>query len=65
MPGDVINLRLKRKAMKRQRDREAADRNAVVHGLPKKVTRLADARREKADRDLGAHRMERDAPEDA
>ncbi|MEM6676966.1 MAG: DUF4169 family protein [Pseudomonadota bacterium] len=58
MPGDVINLRQRRKAMKRLEAKAKADANAFRHGQPKTVTRLADARAEKARRDLDGARLD-------
>ncbi|MEL6267160.1 MAG: DUF4169 family protein [Pseudomonadota bacterium] len=58
MPGDVINLRQRRKAMKRAAERAEADRRSILHGLPKTVTDLAEARRAKDDSALEAHRLE-------
>ncbi|MEM6942447.1 MAG: DUF4169 family protein [Pseudomonadota bacterium] len=57
MPGDVINLRQRRKDMKRAADRARADANALKHGLPLSVTRLDDARAEKVRRDHEGHRV--------
>ncbi|MEM6973547.1 MAG: DUF4169 family protein [Pseudomonadota bacterium] len=56
--GDIINLRQRRKALKRQAERVVADRNAIAHGLPKRVTNLAEARRRKADAALDARRLD-------
>ncbi|MGF1552826.1 MAG: DUF4169 family protein [Paracoccaceae bacterium] len=59
MPGDVINLRQRRKAARRAGEKAAADRNAVVHGLPKPVVQLAEARRAKDLKALEDHRLGR------
>ncbi|MEM7499898.1 MAG: DUF4169 family protein [Pseudomonadota bacterium] len=58
MPGDVINLRQRRKALNRAAERQRADENAARHGQAKSVTRLEDARREKAERELTGHRID-------
>jgi hypothetical protein len=58
--GDVVNLRNARKRAKK-RDAEArANANRVVHGRPKSETTLTAARRDKAERELDAHRLEGD-----
>ncbi len=56
---DPINLRAARKRAKRQQAEQRAAENRVVHGQPKQVRELADARRAKADADLEAHRIEK------
>ena len=56
----VVNLRRARKERNRAAARAAADANAAVHGVPKAARRLAEARREKADRALDAARREGD-----
>lgn len=61
MPGDIINLRQVRRARQKAADRVVADRNAVTHGLPKTITRLADARREKDAQRLNGKRLSREA----
>ncbi|MEM9761890.1 MAG: DUF4169 family protein [Pseudomonadota bacterium] len=58
MPGDVINLRQRRKALSRAAERQRADENAARHGQSKSVTRLDDARREKAERELAGHQLD-------
>ncbi|MEO1531545.1 MAG: DUF4169 family protein [Pseudomonadota bacterium] len=58
MPGDVINLRQRRKALSRAAERQRADENAARHGHSKSVTRLDDARREKAERELAGHQLD-------
>lgn len=64
MPGDVINLRQARRARQRAQERIMADRNAAKHALPKAVTRLADARREREARHLEGHRLTREGERD-
>ncbi|MEL6196334.1 MAG: DUF4169 family protein, partial [Pseudomonadota bacterium] len=59
MSGDVINLRQARRARQRIAERVVADQNAIKHGLPKGVTRLADARREREARAIEGHRIDR------
>jgi hypothetical protein len=58
MPGDVVNLRRWRKTQKRDAKRSAADANATLHGLPKTVTDLAKARREREEQALDGLRLD-------
>ncbi|MEO0820573.1 MAG: DUF4169 family protein [Pseudomonadota bacterium] len=64
MPGDVINLRIRRKRAQRLADKAKADTNAIRHGQPKAVARLEDARRAREDRALDGHRLERQREHD-
>jgi len=59
-----INLRQRRKQQKRATDRAAADENATRHGLSGTARNLADARAEKANRDLDGHRLNGATPVD-
>ena len=57
--AEIVNLRRARKAAKRdQEERDAAERR-VAHGTPKAVQKELEARRDKAKRDIEAHRIER------
>lgn len=56
--AELINLRTARKRAKRQRDNGRAEVNRLAHGQPKHLRQLDRARREKADRDLDAQRIE-------
>lgn len=61
MSAEIINLRQARKNGRRIADRAAANANAVRHGTPPAVRDLAQARADKASRDLEAHRVVPDA----
>lgn len=56
--AEIVNLRRARKARARAEARTGADANALRHGTPKALRSLAEARREKAARDLEAHRRD-------
>ena len=62
MTGKIINLNQARKRKARAEKSEAAEANAVSHGLSKTVRDLSEARKEKAKRDLDGH--QRDDPKD-
>ena len=57
--GNVVNLRVARKRGNRQQAANLAAENRLVHGLPKVKRALSTANREKADRDLDRHRIEK------
>jgi len=56
--GDVINLRVTRKQAQRRRQAEVAAERRLLHGRSKTDRSLAEARADKARRDLEQHRIE-------
>ncbi|MCZ7657994.1 MAG: DUF4169 family protein [Xanthobacteraceae bacterium] len=56
--GEIVNLRMARKRARRQEAAERAQANRIVHGRSKAERNLEAARAEKADRDLGAHKID-------
>jgi hypothetical protein len=58
--ADVINLRAARKHAKRAEDSQRAAQNRAVSGRSKRERELDQARREKSQRDLESHRIERE-----
>ena len=58
--SEIINLRRARKAKARAEAAKDAAANRAAHGVSKDVRSLADARAEKAAKDLDAHRREED-----
>jgi len=56
--AEVINLRTARKRAKREQDAKRAEENRLAYGQPKAERRLEEARREKLQRHLDAHRIE-------
>ena len=60
--SEIINLKRARKAKAKADKEKAAEANRVLHGTPKTVRNLAEARKNKADQALSSHRLEK--PED-
>jgi hypothetical protein len=57
--GEVINLRKERKRVERKLEGQRASANRVLHGRTKAERSLEAARKAKAARDLGQHRIEK------
>lgn len=60
MGAEIINLRRARKGKARAGKEREADANRIKHGTPKSARDLAQARADKAARDLDARRLDRD-----
>lgn len=58
--AEIINLRRARKAKARAEAQKDAAANRAAHGISKETRSLADARAEKAAKDLDAHKREED-----
>jgi hypothetical protein len=58
--SEIVNLRRARKAKDRAAKARDAEANRAKHGTPKSLRDLAEARGEKAARDLDAQRLDRD-----
>ena len=58
--GDLVNLRQARKRRDRERAATAAAENRAVHGMTRTERRKTEAEREKAARELDAHRLRPD-----
>ena len=56
--ADIINLNRARKAKAKAEKTKAADQNRVLHGTPKHLKELGNARKDKARRDLDAHKKD-------
>jgi hypothetical protein len=56
--AEIVNLRRARKAKARGEKDKAAEANRVAHGTPKALRKLNEARQEKAQKRLAAHRLE-------
>jgi Domain of unknown function (DUF4169) len=56
--AEIVNLRRARKAAKRMEEDKSAASARVKHGTPKALRDEINARREKAARDIEAHRIE-------
>ena len=66
MPGprprkmaEIINLNRARKARTKADKEKTADANRVLHGTPKAVRNLAEARKNKADEALSGRKLEK------
>jgi len=61
--GPIVNLRTARKQAKRRQAEQEAAQNRLVHGQPKAAKALARAQRERTQKVVEQHRIERkDAP---
>jgi hypothetical protein len=60
--AEIINLRRARKGKAKTEKGKAAEANRVLHGTPKALRNLAEARKDKADQALSGHRLEKDEP---
>ncbi len=60
--AEIINLNRARKARAKADKEKTAEANRLLHGTPKAARNLAEARKDKADRVLSSHRLEK--PED-
>ena len=56
--ADLINLRRARKKRDKADKDKAAEANRVLHGTPKALRNLAEARKNKDDQALSGHRLE-------
>ncbi|HVW73287.1 MAG TPA: DUF4169 family protein [Rhizomicrobium sp.] len=57
--ADIINLKRARKAKAKADKEKAAEANRALHGTPKVMRNLAEARKNKADQALLGHRLEK------
>ena len=57
--AEIINLRRARKGKARAQKEKAAEANRVLHGTPKQLRNLAEARKDKADQALSGHKLEK------
>jgi hypothetical protein len=58
--AEIINLNRARKGKAKAEKEKTAETNRVLHGTPKAVRNLAEARKDKADQGLTGHRLEND-----
>ena len=59
--AEIVNLTKARKARAKVDKDKTAAANRVLHGTPKAVRNLAEARKDKAEKGLAGHRLEKDA----
>ena len=57
--AEIVNLRRARKAKVRAEKDKAAEANRVAHGTPNALKKLGEARKDKAEQSLEAHRLEK------
>jgi Domain of unknown function (DUF4169) len=57
--AEIVNLRRARKAKGRAEKDKQAEVNRVLHGTPKAVRNLAEVRKDKANKALSGHRLEK------
>jgi hypothetical protein len=58
--AEIINLNKARKAKAKADKEKAAEANRIQHGTPTALRNLAEARKEKADKSLSGHKVEKD-----
>ena len=58
--AEVINLNKARKAKAKADKEKAAEANRIQHGTSKALRNLAETRKDKADKALSAHELEKD-----
>ena len=58
--GDIVNFRRAKKAKARAAKDEKASANRAKFGTPKAIRDLADARREKDEHEIDAHKRDPD-----
>jgi len=56
--AEIVNLNRARKARAKADKEKTAQANRVLHGTPKAMRNLADARKNKADQALSGQRLE-------
>ena len=59
--ADIINLKRARKARAKADKEKTAEANRVLHGTPKSLRNLAEARKDKTDEALSGHKLEKDS----
>jgi len=56
--AEIVNLNRARKARAKADKDKTAEANRVLHGTPKAVRNLAEARKDKAEKGLAEHKLE-------
>jgi hypothetical protein len=56
--AEIVNLNRARKARAKAEKAKTAEANRVLHGTPKSLRKLEEARKDKADQALSGHRLE-------
>jgi hypothetical protein len=60
--AEIVNLKRARKTRDKAEKEKTAEANRILHGTPKHLRNLTEARKNKADRALSGHKLEK--PED-
>ena len=58
--AEIVNLRRVRKTKDRAEKEKTAEANRVLHGTPKHLRKLSEAKKDKAEQRLSGHRLEKD-----
>jgi hypothetical protein len=58
--SEIVNLNRARKAKARAEKDKTALANRTLHGTPKALRNLSEARKHKADQTLSGHKLEKD-----
>ena len=58
--AEIVNLNRVRKAKARAEKEQAAGANRVLHGTPKALRKLEEARKTQAEQRIAGHRLEKD-----
>lgn len=57
--AEIVNLKRARKARAKADKEKTAEANRILHGTPKAVRNLTEARKNKADQALSGHKLEK------
>ena len=57
--AEIINLRRARKGKAKAEKEKTAEANRLLHGTPKHLRNLTEARKDKADQTLSSHKLEK------
>lgn len=57
--AEIVNLNRARKAKAKAEKAKQADANRVLHGTPKSLRKLTEAREEQAEQRLSGHELEK------
>ena len=58
--AEIVNLKRARKAKAKAEKGKTAEANRILHGTPKHLRNLTEARKNKADQALSGHKLEKD-----
>jgi hypothetical protein len=58
--AEIVNLRHARKARDKAEKEKTAEANRVLHGTPKHLRKLSDAKKNKTEQRLSGHKLEKE-----